>query len=158
MANFYGSARTNYAGFNADKVSLVKDIACAFSIEVFEKDEKLGFFPSDNSDNGMFPSYVYISDASEAQQFQKAGLLDDEDEDFEGREIEFSWDLITQYLNDGEVLVVQEVGAEKLRYLSGYASAYTNKGMVKSISIDDIYGAVSAETGIDVDSISTCEY
>lgn len=47
--------------------------------------------------------------------------------------------LISEHLADGEVCVIQEIGNEKLRYLTGYAFAFNNKGDAKYIDLDQIY-------------------
>jgi hypothetical protein len=45
-------------------------------------------------------------------------------------------------LAPGEVCIFQQVGAEKLRYLSGWAVAVNGAGERLQISIDDIYTLV----------------
>ena len=46
---------------------------------------------------------------------------------------------IAGILMDGEVFIVQEVGAEKMRYLGGWAVAINNKEEYVRVTIDDIY-------------------
>ena len=56
----------------------------------------------------------------------------------------------------GEVAILQEVGAEKLRYLVGYAVAVNHRGETLAVSIDEVYGRVrNAGWGEDV---STATY
>jgi hypothetical protein len=43
-----------------------------------------------------------------------------------------------KYLADGEVMIIQEIGNEKLRYFTGLAVAMDNKGKEIVINIDDI--------------------
>lgn len=49
---------------------------------------------------------------------------------------------ISSHLADGEVAILQEVGAEKLRYLTGYSIAVNSLGQTFSVDIDDIYQKV----------------
>lgn len=60
------------------------------------------------------------------------------------------------HLAEGEVAVLQEVGAEKLRYLVGYAVAVNHRGEKLAVSLDDVYERVrAAGWGSDV---STATY
>lgn len=78
-----------------------------------ENDEKLcGFLV--RTDNGAMPTHKG-------------------DEDFD-----FFQELAT-HLVDGEVAVVIEVGAEKDRYLCGFADAVNSQGEMVSVCLDDIY-------------------
>ena len=116
MSNWQGAARTNY-------VKCDEDIATAFAEKwgltmIYDKEGRIGFHPSQSSDDGDFPSVLYGEDESE-------------DENFD-------WGEFTDTLPDGECLVVEVVGYEKLRYLTGHATAYTNKGIVASISLGQL--------------------
>lgn len=63
---------------------------------------------------------------------------DYEDEDAEP--IELDWEhIIAPHLADGEVCIIQEIGNEKLRYLTGYAIAFNNKGERDVVNLDNIY-------------------
>jgi len=53
-------------------------------------------------------------------------------------EVDFMEELAL-HLADNEVAILQEAGAEKLRYINGYAIAVNNKGERRQISIDNIY-------------------
>lgn len=53
------------------------------------------------------------------------------------------------HLADDEVAVIMGVGFEKLRYLTGWATAYNNKGEMREINIYDIY-ASARELGSQV--------
>ena len=46
---------------------------------------------------------------------------------------------IAEILADGEVFIIQEIGAEKLRYLGGWAIAINNKKERVKVDIHDIY-------------------
>lgn len=71
----------------------------------------------------------------------------------EDGEIE-EWDIETyaaKFLVDGEWCVIQEVGAEKLRYLVGYSIAFNNKGERYCVSIDNVYKNLPPE-------VTPCSY
>lgn len=47
--------------------------------------------------------------------------------------------VVAEHLVDGDVAVLMECGSEKLRYLTGYATAVNAAGETKQITLDDIY-------------------
>jgi transcriptional antiterminator Rof (Rho-off) len=57
--------------------------------------------------------------------------------------------LLAAHLADGEVAVAMEAGAEKLRYVNGFAFAVNAAGDVRSVSLDDIY-ALAEDLGPNV--------
>ena len=64
------------------------------------------------------------------------------------------WDIetaVSDHLEDDEWCVIQEVGAEKLRYLVGYSTAFNNKGEVFTVSLDDIFKRLP-------EGVTTCSY
>ena len=85
-----------------------------------------------NSDGGGWPLMIY----------------DEATDDYIDWNIESA---VAPHLLDGQWCVIQEVGAEKLRYLVGYATAFNNKGEVITISIDDIFAKLP-------EGVSTCCY
>lgn len=134
MANYYSSARSNYF-----KVKNVKSFQDQF-IDVFggmtlikDNEERVGFLVHD--ENGI-PSHAI---------------------DQEGNELDLDFDTeLSKHLQDGEVAIYQEVGAEKLRYLNGYSTAVNSKGKSVSISISDIYKLAQEELGAQ--NVTACEY
>jgi hypothetical protein len=62
---------------------------------------------------------------------------------------------LKEYLLDGEVAIVQEVGWEKLRYLFGAAWAITPGKEIISVMLSDIYAQVKREWQSD-DNVSDC--
>ena len=48
-------------------------------------------------------------------------------------------DEISQHLNHGQICVLMEAGAEKLRYISGNAVAFNSLGEYTEIVLSDIY-------------------
>lgn len=132
MANYYGGARTNYVRVS-DMDGLVEFLE-DWPIKIDNRDGKVAFFSIDE-DSGGWPSW----------------RLNDEGED-----IEFDFGELMMFVEPGEVLVLMETGAEKLRYLVGYAAAYIRTGgEVKhcSVNIDEIYKRASEKFDVDVSKI-----
>jgi hypothetical protein len=63
-------------------------------------------------------------------------------------EIDFMEEL-AEHLADNEVAILQESGAEKLRYVNGYSIAVNNKGERREISINNIYD-LAKELGTNI--------
>ena len=57
--------------------------------------------------------------------------------------------LVSQHLAPDEVAVFQEVGHEKLRYITGYAEVINHRGERASVGIEDIY-RLAADLGSNV--------
>jgi hypothetical protein len=138
MANWYGSARTNYV--RVSDMEALKENVLNFGIKMVEKDGKVAFFPDDYSD-GDFP---YSMD------------------DDEGNEIIFSWeDIIMPYIAELEVFVVMCCGAEKLRYITGDAQAYCRKGSTVQfcgVNLNDIFSKAALEFDVDITQMTPAEY
>ena len=130
MATYYESARTNYF--------LVKDIeAFKNELEVF-KALKVVESKQDNKD------YVCLLNENEN------GFPMDVYDDILGEYVEIDWETIfAKHLQDDSVAIIMGAGAEKLRYIHGYAIAFNNKGETKMIHLTDIY-KIAEELGKDV--------
>ena len=117
MANWYGSARSNY--FRVKDSDTFLNWANGRGLGVFKNEESRDLFAiygGDHTDDGSWPSY-----------------------DMEGdTEIDFVAEL-AQHLPKGQVAVLMEIGAEKLRYLTGVAIAVNHKGRVVELTLSDIY-------------------
>lgn len=96
----------------------------------------------------------------------KEGATDDGDfpsfiEDEDGNEVDL-WDVVVEHLAPDSVLVVQSIGADKLRYLSGNATAFVRRadGTVEAarIGIDDIYAKAAEQFSISVECIGVAQY
>ena len=120
MANYYESARTNYfrvKDIDAFKEEL-KDVK-SLTIAVEHRDLKDYVCLLAENENGF--SWDYYNES-----------LDDY--------VEIDWDgIFNKHLVDGSVAIIIGAGAEKLRYISGYAIAFNNKGETKRINLDEIY-------------------
>jgi len=131
MANYIASARSNK--FRVKDIAAL-EAAMPPEIEVYVEslpDRRVSLLVND-CDSGGWPGLIY-------------------DEASEDR---IDWDVetaVAPHLEDGEWCVVKEVGAEKLRYLIGYATAFNNKGEMHTIDLDDIFKLLP-------DGVSTCDY
>ncbi len=135
MANWYGASRSNYFT-PTDKALLVESIK-DFDIEVADgKNGKVALLAT--SEDGDWPSYFL-------------------DEDGDQQEFSFE-DYVCPFLAEGEVMVLMTAGAEKLRYITGYAESYTKDGKVAGISINDIYKLTAEKLGIEQEKITHCQY
>ena len=124
MANWYGTSRSNY--FKVENEEAFREWAERRDLEVLENPSGLfGVAPSSMSEDGSWPSY-------------------DCDEDCE---IDFQAELI-EHLAEGQVAIIMTIGAEKLRYLTGYSVALAWDGRRISVDIADIYDKVETEFGV----------
>jgi hypothetical protein len=139
MANWYGSARSNQ--FTVTDMDGLKHALAPFGdIEIAERGDKVCLLVTDG-DYGGWRSVVF----------------DEQDE-----EIEFDPAVhIMPYAKEGEVVVLMEAGAEKLRYITGNAQAFIRKGdevRSKYLDLSQIYQMAADEFGIDVAQINVAEY
>jgi hypothetical protein len=130
VANYYESSRTNYF--------LVKDIeAFKTRLELFTalevKVEKM---------NGK--DYVCLLNDNEN------GFPFEAYDDILGEYVEIDWEgIFSQHLQDGSVAIIMGAGAEKLRYIHGYAVAFNNKGETEQVHLVDIY-KIAEKLGTDI--------
>jgi hypothetical protein len=117
MANYCSTARTNYFrvkdvdAFNA----WAKEYEDNYRVEVVDKEDTFAI---------LFDSESGIPTSREVD-----GDYDD---------IDFM-DELSKHLADDEVAILHEAGAEKLRYINGFAIAINNKAERRVVSLDDIY-------------------
>jgi hypothetical protein len=122
MANYYASARSNY--FMVHDVDAFKNELRKYSpylvVEtklVNETDLLTTILVDDPNDSG-FP-YDYLNDNDEY--------------------VEIDWtEIFKRHLKDNWVAILLEIGSEKLRFLTGIATGFNNKGEVKQISLNDL--------------------
>lgn len=138
MANWHGSARTNYVKVK-DYDALVKFLD-GIPVEVHphpNAENFVMFQPTDN-DSGDF-SYQYLDD--------------------DGDEMYWSWqEAVCPHLVEGQVLILMTVGSEKLRYLTGYAEAYAWDGRNVGININEIYCRAAQMFNVPIATIALCTY
>jgi hypothetical protein len=117
MANFYGHARSNY--FKVKDLDAFKDwVETCPSLGYWEKGGLVAIY-SDCPDSGCWPSCRYGED----DEFEDLNLLAE----------------LAEHLTEDSVAVLIEAGAEKLRYITGYANAVNHEGEVVTVSLDEIY-------------------
>jgi hypothetical protein len=123
MANYVGSARSNHFRVRDGAAFLdwVGTLPGVVAREDGASPDRFALLVEDGED-GSWPAWRH-------------------DEEGEDEEIDLYTEL-AGHLAEGEVVVLQEVGAEKLRYLVGYAVAVNHCGEKLAVSIDDIYEKV----------------
>ena len=129
MANWYGTSRTNYfkvkdrEAFNTWVSTLGGDLY------VFEGEAgRVGL--GANTADGSWPTSCF----------------DDETNDYV--DIDFVFEL-AEHLVENEVAIIMVSGAEKLRYITGYAVAIRSDGRELQINLDDIYELVNHKWGVE---------
>lgn len=136
MANYYGSARSNYFKVK-DEDAFKAALSEIPDIEVHGSDKGFCVLVGSSSDSGAWPCWGW-------------------DEDGEEYEIDIP-EIVSEHLQDNEVAIFEEVGAEKLRYLIGYAEAINNKGERRSISLNNIL-ELAEELTDKPENITSAEY
>ncbi len=137
MANYYGSARSNYFK--------VKDEA------VFQ--EALSLIPDIEIHGDNESGFCILVSGGDYGGWPNMGWNEETEEDYD---IDVPL-LVSEHLIDGAVAIFMESGAEKLRYVTGYAEAINSKGERTSISLTDIYEAAAELTDTPED-ITPAEY
>jgi hypothetical protein len=170
MADWYGHARTNY--FKVKDQEKFSEFCDTFCVEMIEKDmEVLKKKCYDCLYKNKLPTECdkllkrTVGECKgETKEEHLCGFLGSESsgeiigyaEDDQGNPIEFddAVKLLATHLEEGWVAILQEVGAEKLRYITGFTLAVNHKGETESINIGNIYRkAESLGT-----NITRCEY
>ena len=124
MANYYAECRSNYV--KAKNPKRFKEFLSEYDVEIIEdSEERIGFIS--NAEEGI-PQL--INDEGE----HTDTYLDNDER-------------LSRHLAEGEVLVIYEIGREKMRYLIGLAVAVNWDGRVCHISLDDIYSRAEANFG-----------
>ena len=136
MANYYGNSRSNYFKVKS-KENFKKFLDSMYDMEYIEDREgRVGFLVI--GEGGSIPCEIW-----------------DEENDEYTHDFDFA-KLLAQHLQDDQVAIYQEVGAEKLRYLVGYSVAVNSKGETAMVNINDIYRIAQEELGGE--NITVCEY
>ena len=136
MANWYGTARSNY--FRVKNNDAFVKWADSRGLGVFRNKEGADLFAihgGETTDDGSWPSYDVQGDT----------------------EIDLVAEL-AQHLPKGQIAVLMEIGAEKLRYLTGVAIAVNHKGRVVELTLSDIYRKASRTFRVAESEITQATY
>jgi len=155
MANWYGSARSNY--FKVKDIDKYKDFLMKWGGELIEKEFEINMEKCqkcldkkiDKACEHYVKRVVDKCDGIKVKQ-QLVGFLGSEDsgslpnyyeDEVTGVILDHDDFLkeLSVLLEDGWVAVMQEVGAEKLRYITGWACAINSKGETEVLDISEIY-------------------
>ena len=140
MANWYGTSRTNFVR--------VKNVEAAKA--------SLEDFNNTIHTHPLQPDFIMISGDDDGD-FSTSALVDLDDGGDE--EVELDWaEWAQKHLAEGQVLIMMSAGAEKLRYVSGYAKAYSWMGNELTITLNDIYRAIQDHWAIDMSQVADCTY
>ena len=142
MANYYSSCRSNYFRVSQpakfiEWVHRTPYLMYEEKTRSAEENDMVVMIYVEDPDGGGWPSWAW-----------------DEEND-EEYEIDITEEL-SQFICDDDVAILFEVGAEKLRYLTGYATAVNSKGETLHVNICDIYDVVKSNWGLE--NILSAEY
>lgn len=137
MANWYGTARSN--NFRVKDVNAFQEALAPFEIEV-------QVHPAQ-------PQFAMLVGAQEYGDFPSCGFTEDDEE----IELDFQ-KLFAEHLVEGQVAILMEAGAEKLRYITGYACAYTWDGRTAQVTLSDIYQIVEEKFGVAAGDYAEASY
>lgn len=136
MANWYGSSRSNY--FRVKDCDAFLKWTEKRGLGVFKNSEDAALFAihsGDSTDSGSWPSYDLESDT----------------------EIDLVAEL-AQHLPKRQIAVLMEIGAEKLRYLTGIAIAVNHRGRAAVVSLDDVYRKAARTFHVPENEITQAAY
>lgn len=124
MANYYGIGRTNYFAVKSAE-DFTAEMA-NYPVEIVTREVDgvtlYGLLDADSDGGGWNWSYVLETE--------------DEDGNTDWTDLEIDWvEVFARHLADGWVAILMETGAEKYRYVSGYALAVNSKGESHEINL-----------------------
>jgi hypothetical protein len=143
MANFHGSARSNYFKVKneAEFMRWVNSVPGLGAWSKRDDDgEQTHAVYSDDGDHGCWPH---------------CRELDEDHPDYDESDCGSVYIDLTQELSghllEGQVAVLMEAGAEKLRYITGSALAVDCTGKTVAVELRDIYQLAEAAFGVRPD-------
>lgn len=143
MANWYGTSRSNYFR--------VKDDA-AFKAWVESAPDSIRASAGDAQD-GQGDMWAIFSETEYGD--WPSTRYDEEKDD------EIEWDIMAElapHLADGEVAVLMSIGAEKERYVTGWAGAVNSEGKQVGVNLNDVYALAAKEFGVVESKITRAQY
>lgn len=154
MANYYGACRSNYFKVKDRKAFEAALDGYAWEIEYMDREDPKSKLVLCGTSGGGTPTIRRTPEDELAKLQEEAARLGTDAPD-DLQEIDYR-ELFMTHLQDGEVAILMETGAEKLRYLIGSASAYHSDGRHTFVDLAEIYGKVETEFGVE--GVSRCEY
>ncbi len=140
MANWIGAGRSNYVKIKPKSMKALRASLAPFAVEIVEG-------------AGLNKGAVCFLSTSESGGFESGwDTENDTDIDFDPAV------QICPHMVKGQVLVLMEAGAEKLRYITGHAQAYHSDGRNVTVSLTDIYAKAAEAFGVNEKSITAAQY
>ena len=139
MANWYGSCRSNY--FHVKDVDAFKNWLSQYDAQFIEKDGMVGFYSTDPDSGGLPTRYVDDDDLTDCDS-DTISVLDE----------------IQDHLAENEVCIILEVGAEKLRWLSGMGWAIGHTGEIVQINLQTVLLAEAKDAFPNCNPITEASY
>ena len=130
MADWYGTARSNYFKVRDNEAFKVFMQDLSSMITEYNDADNTWWIRADDYGNGGFDWTIY-------------------DEDFEPDDSVNAMDEFASHLQEGEVAIFLEAGAEKLRYITGNALSIAWTGEITEINLADIYEFVAEKHGVE---------
>lgn len=125
MSNWSGLSRSNY--FQVKDEAAFREALKDVDVSVVQGTGGLAVISED--ENGAWPSFTYNDETG-----------DDEEIDLVA--------LIAEHLADGQVAVMISAGSERQRYVSGYATAFTNNAPPVELNLSEIYNLAKNAFGV----------
>jgi hypothetical protein len=142
MADWYGTARSNY--FRVKDEAAFRKEAESLGLEVMTSSSDSGLLmvtPNALDDKGGWPTWS----------------PDESDAGVDPLEVDIVGSL-SKHLVKGEIVVLMECGAEKLRYLTGHATAFNSNGQRVDLDLGDIYRKAAKGFHVPVENITEAQY
>jgi hypothetical protein len=131
MANWEGYARSNY--FKVKDEEKFRAWATGLNLEIYEEGGLFGIA----SEDGDWPDQRENEDTGESESIE---IVDE----------------LVEHLQEGEIVVFQCTGHEKMRYLTGHSTAFNSKGERIDLDLNDIYDG--AKRRFNVTEITLAQY
>jgi len=142
MADWYGSARSNY--FRVKDEAAFRKAAAGHGLDVFTSNvnEETLFMVAPNyewNDKGGWPTWYSTDEGGEPIELDIVSEL-------------------AKHLVEGEIAVLIEAGAEKLRYITGHTTAFNSVGKRIDLDLGDIYSKAARRFHVPVNKITAAQY
>ncbi len=144
MANYYASARSNY--FKVKDFEKFSNFCAEVGLGIWKRGEgkeSYAIYPL-NEDSGGFDLELSCldNDINEENTRDHGDLIEE----------------LSFHLEDDEVCILQEVGAEKLRYLNAYAICFNNKGERETLDLSSLAFEAAVDLTGKPENLTPVEY